>query len=197
MDNINIVRSRTASSKTLGQQSTSASFAQSSSGGRISSASGASLLADSEMTSDGRSAVVPDELLPVLPTHIKIRVCETEDIDLYAAVSSTVPADDEEAAAVLADNELYDYLTLGKGRGRRMCDGEAQTLQTLYKTRSVNTDKARTACAGTYVSNFEMFDTYAALEASTQTVQVGEGELAVTTYKDPSVDDPDAEMKFG
>lgn len=58
------------------------------------------------------------------------------------------------------DNKQYDYLTIGKGKVRRRSDAETQTNETLFKSRKVNTIRKDTANTGSYVSYFEMFDTY-------------------------------------
>lgn len=146
----------------------------------------------------------PPPLQPALPPFIKIVVRETDDIDLYAANSITVPKEDEEARRVEEDNKLYDYLTVGKGRTRRTSEAEAQTAMTLFKTRAVNTDRVRRSNIASYVSNFDMFDTYAELERSTQTLESADGaggdgtatKLAVTTYSGGGVPE-DAEAMLG
>lgn len=120
-----------------------------------------------------------------LPAFIKIVVRETDDIDLYSSNSITVPKDSSEAPCVEESNKRYDYLTVGKGKSRRTSEAEAQTAMTLYKSRAVNTDRVRRANVGSYVSNFDMFDTYAELERSTHTLEsTGDEEvkIAVTTY---------------
>lgn len=130
---------------------------------------------------------------PPLPQYIKIIVRETGDIDLFETKSVTVPKGSEEARIVEADNDAYDYLSIGKGKARRTSEAEAQTSNILYKSRSVNTDRVRTQNVASYVSNFEMYDTFAELERTTQTLDEDNGnQIALTTYSVSGAhDDPD------
>lgn len=50
-----------------------------------------------------------------MPTFIKIRLKETDDILLYEAPSNTVLKGTDEAKVVADDNAHYDYLTTGAG----------------------------------------------------------------------------------
>lgn len=50
-----------------------------------------------------------------MPTFIKIRLKETDDILLYEAPSNTVLKGTDEAKVVADDNAQYDYLTTGAG----------------------------------------------------------------------------------
>lgn len=131
-----------------------------------------------------------------IPHYIKIIIRETDDIDLFESKSVTVPKGSEEALAVEADNAAYDYLTIGKGKTRRTSEAEAQTANILYKSRSVNTDRVRTQQVGSYVSNFEMYDTFAELERTTQTLEEDNGnKIALTTYSVSGAhDDPDEKL---
>lgn len=115
----------------------------------------------------------------------KITLRETEDIDLFQSNSFTVPRESEEAAVVEAQNEAYDYLTIGKGRQRRTGEAETQTTNFLYKSRSVNTDLVKKNSVGTFVSNYDMFDTYADLERNTQSINSLDkrNKIELTTYK--------------
>lgn len=120
-------------------------------------------------------------------TFIKIILRETEDMLLYENNAYTVLMDDaDELAAVTEDNARYDFLTVGKGKQRKTSDAEAQTQQKLVKTRAVNTDRIRTKTVGTFVSNYDMFDTYADLESHTTNLDVDAVDkteiLAITTY---------------
>lgn len=129
---------------------------------------------------------------------MKIRLKECEDIILYENNSYTVLAGTEEATTVLADNERYDYLTIGKGQQRKIRDVETQTAEPLRKTRAINTDRIDEKVEGTYVSNYDMFDTYAQLERTIESIDIGRTDdanathetLNVTTYtRDGDVDD--------
>lgn len=119
-------------------------------------------------------------------TFIKINLKETDDILLYESNAYTVLLDADERDAVAADNERYNYLTIGKGKQRKTSTAEAQTQQKLLKSRAVNTDRIRTQTVGTFVSNYDMFDTYADLERHTQSLDVNcldkTEKLDITTY---------------
>lgn len=130
---------------------------------------------------------------------MKIRLEESEDVLLYENNSFTVLAGTDEATTVLADNERYDYLTIGKGQQRKICDIETQTVEPLRKTRAINTDRIDERAVGTYVSNYDMFDTYAQLEQTIQSIDIGRTDdehvshetLNITTYtrRDGDADD--------
>lgn len=123
-------------------------------------------------------------------TFMKIRLNETEDVLLYENNSYTLLGGTDEATVVLADNERYDYLTIGKGQQRKCRDVETQTAAPLRKTRAINTDRIDEKAVGTFVSNYDMFDTYAQLERTIQSIDIGRTDnsdaqhdtLNVTTY---------------
>lgn len=91
---------------------------------------------------------------------IKVVLRKSSEFVLYHQNSLTVPKGSEEAEAVEHDNHVYDYLTVGKGKIRRRSDAETQTVDTLMKTRIVNTNPKSFNDEAAYVSFFEMFDTY-------------------------------------
>lgn len=130
---------------------------------------------------------------------MKIRLKESADLLLYENNSYTVLAGTDEATAVLAENERYDDLTIGKGQQRKIREFETQTAEPLRKTRAINTDRIDEKAVGTYVSNYDMFDTYAQLERTVQCIDIGRADeddnvghetLNVTTYtRDGDVND--------
>lgn len=69
-------------------------------------------------SSDEDSDEGPDQ------SFLKVVLRETDDVVLYECNSTTVPADSEEATAVLEDNTKYEYLTVGKGKHRPTLDAE-------------------------------------------------------------------------
>ncbi|XP_064541668.1 dynein axonemal intermediate chain 4 [Drosophila montana] len=120
---------------------------------------------------------------------IKVLLRKTPLVVLFERRSMTAEADSEEGRQVLADNERYEQLLAGTDKSRRTVDSETQTISTLLKSRLVNTERLRTDQVASYVSNFEMFDTYKDLEASTKSVQVqGAQKMEVTTYRVGGVD---------
>ncbi|XP_073829141.1 dynein intermediate chain at 61B [Musca autumnalis] len=95
---------------------------------------------------------------------IRIVLRKTELILLYEQQSMTAIKNTEDGNYAEQDNKQYDYLTIGKGKVRRRSDAETQTEETLFKSRKVNTIRKHTTNTGSYVSYFEMFDTYRKLE---------------------------------
>lgn len=132
----------------------------------------------------------------ILP-FIKIIIRETDDILLYESNSITVPKDSDEAPIVEASNSQYDYMTIGKGKNRRTSEAEAQTTNILYKTRAVNTERIKKSNIGTFVSNYDMFDTYADLARKTTSLDSLDKQvkIEITTYSLGS-DDPDEKLRY-
>ncbi|XP_055915399.1 dynein axonemal intermediate chain 4 [Eupeodes corollae] len=120
---------------------------------------------------------------------IKIYLRQTKDILLFEQRSTTVPFGTEDAERVEKENTAYDYITKGKGRLRRKADSEAQTTNVLYKSRDVNTDTIRKINAASYVSNFDMFDTYHQFQPVKSSLKMDDSKsLDVMTYKVGGVD---------
>uniref|UniRef100_A0A1A9WB47 Dynein axonemal intermediate chain 4 n=1 Tax=Glossina brevipalpis TaxID=37001 RepID=A0A1A9WB47_9MUSC len=126
-----------------------------------------STLSIPSMRVDESSSETEEESMEMIIYRLPfIRVCltKTDIIQLYNQPSITAIKSTEDGDAVENDNRTYDYLTLGRGKVRRRCDAEGQTMMTLKKTRSVNTNSVTMATAGTFVSNYDMFDTYQVLD---------------------------------
>lgn len=110
---------------------------------------------------------------------------ETDDIVLYETVSLTVAKGTPEALEVEEYNNKYEYLTKGPGKNRRTCEAEVQTENVLVKSRSVNTERIKKQDQESFVSNFEMFDTYADLAKRTKEIQLDDElhrKIELTTY---------------
>ncbi|XP_068898446.1 dynein axonemal intermediate chain 4-like isoform X2 [Tenebrio molitor] len=99
-----------------------------------------------------------------IPEHISLILKETATIFLLDLPSATVPKASDEASAVLEDNETYDYLTKGKGRNRKVLNVGIQTVPVLMKARDTETKKMRFKNTSTYVSAWEMYDTFKEME---------------------------------
>ncbi|RZB39082.1 WD repeat-containing protein 78, partial [Asbolus verrucosus] len=95
-----------------------------------------------------------------IPEHISLILTETETIFLLDIASCTVPKGTEEGDLVEEDNKLYDYLTKGKGRNRKVLSVGVQTLPILMKGRDTETEKIRYKNTSTFVSTWEMYDTF-------------------------------------
>lgn len=124
-------------------------------------------------------------------TFIKIILTETEQCTLYESPSETVPVDSEDAEEVQRDNERYKYLTEGKGRNRRLTTAETSTSDVLFKTRGVNTEQIKREDMATFVSNYDMFDTYEDLATKTTSLEARDDtKIVITTYLKEGEADP-------
>ncbi|XP_018791447.1 PREDICTED: WD repeat-containing protein 78-like [Bactrocera latifrons] len=94
---------------------------------------------------------------------IKVVLQKSPIFLLYEAGSFTVPKGTKLAQNVEMDNTIYDYLTIGRGNVRRRSDAETQTIEAIMKTRYVNTYYRNPEEKGTYVSLYELHDTYKGL----------------------------------
>lgn len=135
----------------------------------------------------------------VKPKFMKIRLTVSEEFVLYENNSLTVPSDCEEAVKVLATNARYKYLTTGKGKNRITCDAETQTINTMLKSRSANTDRMKQSHVGTFVSNYDMFDTYEDLGRRTQSLNLdpfdAQAKLEITTYSRDGKNDEEEALR--
>ncbi|ALC44072.1 Dic61B [Drosophila busckii] len=96
---------------------------------------------------------------PFKRSFVKVTLRKSEFIELWSQVGTTVPKGTPQGDHVESDNRHYEYLTVGKGKVRRRSDNDAQTDILLTSTRAVNTIFVDYATVGSYVSNFEMYDT--------------------------------------
>jgi dynein intermediate chain 4, axonemal len=97
----------------------------------------------------------------------------------------TVPKGTEEGDAVEKYNRDYEYITKGAGKNRRTSEAEVQTENLLVKSRSANTERIKKEEKGSFVSNFEMFDTYADLAIKTKSMDLDDEDhtqIEVTSY---------------
>lgn len=131
------------------------------------------------------------------PKFMKIRLSVTEEIILYESNSLTVPSDSDDAAKIIESNARYKYLTIGKGKNRITCDAETQTINALFKTRSANTDRLKQSNVGTFVSNYDMFDTYEDLGRHTECLELDEeAKIEITTYTRNGKNDEEEALRY-
>ncbi|KAF5298180.1 hypothetical protein FQA39_LY02604 [Lamprigera yunnana] len=99
-----------------------------------------------------------------MPSRISLLLKETNTIYIFELPSQTVNKNSEEATAVETENARYEFLTEGKGRNRKVTEAEAQTIQTLQKTRS--TEAHATLCKQNmaFASIWDMYDVYEKVE---------------------------------
>uniref|UniRef100_A0A1B0FBW5 Dynein axonemal intermediate chain 4 n=1 Tax=Glossina morsitans morsitans TaxID=37546 RepID=A0A1B0FBW5_GLOMM len=126
-----------------------------------------------------------DDSLPEMTIYtfpfIRVVLWKSELIRLYEQTSVTVPGNTEESKLVLKDNDLYDYLTSHRGRMRRRSEAESQTILAFRKTRDINTDPVMKTSTASYVSFYEMFDTYRMLSKMGTNKSSAEEEKAIVT----------------
>ncbi|KAK9877035.1 hypothetical protein WA026_016062 [Henosepilachna vigintioctopunctata] len=108
----------------------------------------------------------PPEPQPI-PETFSLILNETETFFILDIPSSSQIKGSLEGDAVEKTNEEYEYLTVGKGKNRKMLEAMVQTRATLRKTRETEAVRVKTASHSTFASNWEMHDTF--LEGTSQT----------------------------
>ncbi|KAH8262518.1 hypothetical protein KR026_010085, partial [Drosophila bipectinata] len=96
---------------------------------------------------------------PYTKSFVKITLRKSDFFELQSQPQTTVAKGSTEGDEVERDNRTYEYLTVGKGKIRRRSDNDAQTDCVLVTSRAVNTILLTQETVGSYVSNFEMYDT--------------------------------------
>ena len=100
----------------------------------------------------------------VKPDKVTLTMKETETFFLFEMPQLTADLDTPEGQAVKAANEAYEYITVGAGSNRKLVNAETQTPRVHTKSRSTYIGRQTRENRGTYVNNWVMHDTYAALE---------------------------------
>lgn len=95
-----------------------------------------------------------------IPKYITIVLNETNTIFLLDLPSSIIPRETDEGEAAEMDNRLYEYLTTGKGRNRKVASIGIQTRPVLMKTRNTEPVQYKFNKSSTFASNWVMYDTY-------------------------------------
>ncbi|KAB0795109.1 hypothetical protein PPYR_11948 [Photinus pyralis] len=95
-----------------------------------------------------------------MPSHISLLLKETPTYFLLELPSKTVDKDSEEAAQVEIENSTYEYLTVGKGRNRKVVNAEVQTVQILKKTRTTEAEEVKRKHNEAFASEWDMYDSY-------------------------------------
>ncbi|XP_055626014.1 dynein axonemal intermediate chain 4 [Toxorhynchites rutilus septentrionalis] len=123
--------------------------------------------------------------------HVKIFLTETDDIILFESASHTVARDSEEAALVEQQNANYEAKR--QGRKTATADAEAQNPEQVCKSRGVNTERIMKQEVASFVSNYDMYDTYNDLERHTKEIDLAEAssKLEITTYSREGMEDID------
>ncbi|XP_069672713.1 dynein axonemal intermediate chain 4 [Periplaneta americana] len=114
---------------------------------------------------------IPEFGFPITPrvkwkrlARVTVVLTETPTIFLFDRTSYTAEQDSVDGAAVEKDNKYYEYVTVGKGRFRKTNSTIAQTMDLLKKTRMTMAWATSRRSKSTYVSAWEMYDTYGVTE---------------------------------
>lgn len=97
------------------------------------------------------------------PPRIKITLKETETCFLFDLPCCSLDKGTVEANKVEEDNEYYQYITVGKGRNRKMINEETQTQSCVTQTRHTLAVRPQKKNAIAFASMWDMHDTYARL----------------------------------
>lgn len=146
--------------------------------------------------------------------YIKVLITETEDIVLYESPSLTILKEDADLLEKQVEDERQRKLEETKRASeesavsgsmddevkipfvepiKRVTHAEAQTSTILYKTKAANTDRIKKVDQSSFVSNYDMWDTYADLEVSTKEVYLDDEEkiVEISTFTKDGVENPD------
>ncbi|XP_004930498.3 dynein axonemal intermediate chain 4 [Bombyx mori] len=120
---------------------------------------------DDEVLEQAPSAFYLPKSKPVMsyPPEIFIVLKETETCYLFELPSFAFEKGTPEADKVEEDNEFYQYITVGKGRNRKMIVEETQTEEYIVQTRHTLASRPQRKNAIAFASLWDMHDTYAKL----------------------------------
>lgn len=97
------------------------------------------------------------------PPDIFVVLKETETCFLFELPSFSYEKGTAEGTAVEEENEFYQYITVGKGKNRKMVTEETQTNALITQTRHTLATRPQKKNASSFASMWDMHDTYARL----------------------------------
>ncbi|XP_013194153.2 dynein axonemal intermediate chain 4 [Amyelois transitella] len=97
------------------------------------------------------------------PPEIFVVFKETETHYLFELPCFSFEKGSTEGTTVEEENEYYQYITVGKGRNRKMVGEETQTQQRVTQTRHTLCTRPKKKNAIAFASMWDMHDTYAQL----------------------------------
>ncbi|KOB73786.1 putative axonemal dynein intermediate chain inner arm i1 [Operophtera brumata] len=97
------------------------------------------------------------------PPEIFIVLKETETCFMFELPSFSYEKGTQEAIDVEEENEYYQYITVGKGRNRKMVVEETQTKACITQTRHTLAVRPQKKNAMAFAAMWDMHDTYARL----------------------------------
>lgn len=119
------------------------------------------------------------------PREIFVVFKETETKFIFSLPSFSFDKGSSDATAVEAENEFYQYITVGKGKNRKMVVEETQTKALVTQTRHTLATRPQKKNAMSFASTWDMHDTYARLALSKEKVE--EDEMVMYQSAAPSL----------
>ncbi|CAH1645868.1 unnamed protein product [Spodoptera littoralis] len=120
---------------------------------------------------DGQVSLAPSafylpKMNPVTsyPPDMFVTLKETETVFLVSLPSLSCDRGSAEGQIVEADNTFYEFITVGKGKNRKMVNQETQTNATTTLTRHTLAVRPQKKNAVSFASMWDMHDTYAHLK---------------------------------
>lgn len=98
------------------------------------------------------------------PPEIFITLKETETVFLISLPCLSYEKGSREGNFIEEDNAFYDYITLGKGKNRKIVNEETQTQIKMTQTRHTLATRPQKKNAISFASMWDMLDTYAQIE---------------------------------
>lgn len=144
--------------------------------------------------------------------YIKVMITETDDINFYESPSLTMLKEDHdelmrETEQKLKEEQQKKELEEAKQREqaqeegqsepvippveaiKRVSHAEAQTSTILHKSKMANTDRIKKVNQSSFVSNYDMWDTYAELQVSSKEISTNTGAVELSTFYKPGMDE--------
>ncbi|KAF9824086.1 hypothetical protein SFRURICE_002207 [Spodoptera frugiperda] len=122
-------------------------------------------------TDDGQLSLAPSAFyLPKMnpitsyPPEMLVTLKETETVFLISLPSLSCDKGSAEGQIVEADNTFYEFITVGKGKNRKMVNQETQTNAKMSLTRHTIATRPEKKNAMSFASMWDMHDTYAHLK---------------------------------
>lgn len=154
---------------------------------------------DQNIFENSSSQKTPLNIAPTASCLKKYLLKETEGMVLYEQSCCTVLHESTEPLGDEKENKRMNDLVCGKGKICRKNDVETQTYDIHSKARFVNTDHFTKSEIGSYVSNYDMHDTYINLEHTTESVRIDvddhQKQLNIATYSKRAYNDLDQNLE--
>lgn len=135
---------------------------------------------------DGDLSIAPSafylpKMYPITsyPKEVTITLKETETVFLFSLPSLTYDKGSLEGNIVEEENTYYEYITVGKGRNRKMVFQETQTKETIKQSRHTLATRPLKKNAMCFASMWDMHDTYSRIAK----VEPGEKEDEMVMYQ--------------